>query len=127
MPVSGLHNPHTKIEPWLSAGLGKAGAAAESDAIAPALHKIERAAIAASTHISYPPSELLMLMEDHLRASGLQASADMLASEAGLARLPTDDGATAGTAQGSSPFTPFSHREPATPATQPSRGEVPCR
>ncbi len=68
-----------------------------------------------------------MLMEDHLRASGLQASADMLASEAGLARLPTDDGATAGTAQGSSPFTPFSHREPATPATQPSRGEVPCR
>ena len=68
-----------------------------------------------------------MLMEDHLRASGLQASADMLTSEAGLARLPMDDGATVGTAQGSPPFTPFSHREPATPATQLSRGEVPCR
>ena len=66
-------------------GLGKAGAAAAaSDAVAPALHKIERAAIAASTHITYAPSELLVLMEDHLRASGLHASADMLAAEAGL-------------------------------------------
>ena len=72
------------------AGLGKAGAAAETDAIAPALHKIERAAIAASTQITYPPAELLMLVEDHLRASGLHASADMLTREAGLPRLPTD-------------------------------------
>ena len=70
-----------------------------------------------------------MLMEDHLRASGLQASADMLASEAGLARLPADDRAIADAAQGPSPFTPFSRREPVTPATQPSKGVYPpaCR
>ena len=66
-------------------GLGKAGAAAAaSDAVAPALHKIERAAIAASTHITYAPSELLVLIEDHLRASGLHASANALAAEAAL-------------------------------------------
>ncbi|BDA44801.1 probable DDB1- and CUL4-associated factor 1 [Coccomyxa sp. Obi] len=73
-----------------SAGLGKAGAAAAaSDAVAPALHKIERAAIAASTHITYAPSELLVLIEDHLRASGLHASADALAAEAALGTSQT--------------------------------------
>ena len=116
------------------AGLGKAGAAAESDAVAPALHKIERAAIAASTHITYPPSELLMLVEDHLRASGLHASADMLTREAGLTRLPADglnrlsaDAAATDPQQITEPQeTPFlavsAPREPATPATQPSKG-----
>ena len=70
-----------------TAGLGRAGAAAAAtDAEAPALHKIERTAIAASTHITYPPAELLTLIEDHLRASGLHASADALAAEAGLDR-----------------------------------------
>ena len=115
-------------------GLGKAGAAAESDAIAPALHKIERAAIAASTQITYPPAELLMLVEDHLRASGLHASADMLTQEAGLprlladsqARLPADAAPEARDLreQQSTPLFVFSsQREPPSSATQPSRGE----
>lgn len=116
------------------AGLGKAGAAAESDAIAPALHKIERAAIAASTQITYPPAELLMLVEDHLRASGLHASADMLTQEAGLPRLPTDSQARLSaeaapepresTEQQSTPFFSFNaQRGPPSSATQAGTGE----
>ena len=114
------------------AGLGKAGAAAESDAIAPALHKIERAAIAASTQITYPPAELLMLVEDHLRASGLHASADMLTQEAGLprllaegqARLPADAAPEPRDMrdQQSTPFLFSSQREPPSSVAQPSRG-----
>lgn len=101
----------------------------------PALHKIERAAIAAATHITYPPAELLMLVEDHLRASGLHASADKLAQEAGLARLPTDGlprliaepGSEPRVTQGvhGTPFlTPFTAGEPGTPAILPSKGGV---
>ncbi len=118
----------------LFAGLGRAGAAAETDAIAPALHKIERAAIAASTQITYPPAELLMLVEDHLRASGLHASADMLTQEADLPRLPADGQARLAAdapaeprdmaEQPKSPFLTFSsQRECPVPVSQPSRGE----
>ncbi|GFR42557.1 hypothetical protein Agub_g3436, partial [Astrephomene gubernaculifera] len=60
--------------------------AAANDATAPALHKIERAAIAASSHVSYNPQELLLLVYEHLKASGLHTSAAALAAEANLAR-----------------------------------------
>ena len=62
----------------------KAGAVAASDAAAPALHKIERAAIAASTHITYKPQELLTLIKQHLEASGLTETARQLEREANL-------------------------------------------
>jgi hypothetical protein len=35
---------------------------AASDVAAPPLHKLECAAVAAATHITYPPHELLLLM-----------------------------------------------------------------
>ncbi|GLI63938.1 hypothetical protein VaNZ11_007079, partial [Volvox africanus] len=60
--------------------------AAANDATAPALLKIERAAIAAAAHVSYSPQELLLLVYEHLMASGLHASAANLAAEAQLAR-----------------------------------------
>ncbi|KAG2449728.1 hypothetical protein HYH02_005255 [Chlamydomonas schloesseri] len=60
--------------------------AAANDAAAPALHKIERAAIAAASAVSYSPQELLLLIFEHLKASGLHASAASLAAEAGLGR-----------------------------------------
>ena len=75
-----------------------------------------------------------MLVEDHLRASGLHASADMLTREAGLTRLPTDglnrlsaDAAPTDPRPTTEPQkTPFltisAPGEPATPATQPSKG-----
>eukprot|EP00798_Chlamydomonas_sp_ICE-L_P001585 gene1585-32972_t len=56
--------------------------AAATDAAGPALQKIERAAIAASTHITYAPQELLIIINNHLRASGLSSSATALAEEA---------------------------------------------
>lgn len=62
-------------------------ATAATDTAGTALHKIERAAIAAATPISYSPQELLLLVHEHLRASGLHASAAALAREAGLARV----------------------------------------
>ena len=66
------------------AGVGKIGSVAACDAAAPALHKMERAAIAAASHITYEPQELLLLLRDHLMAAGLDRSADMLIREAGL-------------------------------------------
>eukprot|EP00198_Chlamydomonas_reinhardtii_P007817 XP_001697154.1 predicted protein [Chlamydomonas reinhardtii] len=60
--------------------------AAANDAAAPALHKIERAAIAAASAVSYSPQELLLLIFEHLKASGLHAAASALAAEAGLGR-----------------------------------------
>lgn len=75
-----------------------------------------------------------MLVEDHLRASGLHASADMLTREAGLTRLSTDGlNRLSADAVATDPRpitepqeTPFlavsAPREPATPATQPSKG-----
>ncbi len=105
----------------VNAGLGKAGAAAAaSDAVAPALHKIERAAIAASTHITYAPSELLVLIEDHLRASGLHASADALAAEAALGgSQPSLRAEMQGDAQQPHLITPFSNIRASAPAESP--------
>ena len=45
-----------------SAGVSRAGTMV-TDAAAPALQRIERAAIAASTQITYPPHELLRLIQ----------------------------------------------------------------
>ncbi|KAF6254728.1 hypothetical protein COO60DRAFT_1703166 [Scenedesmus sp. NREL 46B-D3] len=70
-----------------ASGTGRAdrlAAAAATDAAAPALLKIERAAIAAATPISYQPQELLLLMYEHLKASGLHTAAASLAKEGGL-------------------------------------------
>eukprot|EP00803_Ostreobium_quekettii_P004630 evm.model.scf_672.6 EVM.evm.TU.scf_672.6 scf_672:23684-28573(+) len=67
-----------------SPGVGCAGTAACNDAAIPALHKIERDAIASATHITYPTEDLLQLLHDHLKVCGLRRSADMLALEAGL-------------------------------------------
>lgn len=66
------------------AGLG-AGSGAAAEAHGPALHRLEREAIAAATQISYPQSELMMLIHEHLQAKGLHAAASALAQEAGLA------------------------------------------
>ena len=64
--------------------MGSAGTEAARDATGPALHKMERAAIAAASHITYDPSELLLLIRDHLAALGLHSSAERLTWEASL-------------------------------------------
>ena len=75
--------------------------AAANDAAAPALHKIERAAIAASTPVTYAPQELLLLIFEHLKAAGLHTSAAALAREAHLQRaLQVLAGATGAVAGG---------------------------
>ena len=71
--------------------MGSAGTEAARDATGPALHKMERAAIAAASHITYDPSELLLLIRDHLAALGLHSSAEQLTWEASL----SDTAATA--------------------------------
>jgi hypothetical protein len=53
---------------------------------APTLLRMERAAIAAATQLTYPPQELLLLVYEHLKASGLHGSAALLAKEAALGR-----------------------------------------
>ncbi|KAJ7515195.1 hypothetical protein O6H91_22G005000 [Diphasiastrum complanatum] len=60
-----------------------------SEAAAPTLRRIERAAIAAATPISYHPRELLQLMHEHLSSCGLVDSAATLLKEAQLTPLPT--------------------------------------
>lgn len=49
-----------------------------SGAPASALQALERAAAAAATPLAYQPEELLQLIAEHLRASGLSASAETL-------------------------------------------------
>lgn len=66
--------------------VGRSGTAAASDAAAPALHKIERAAVAASTRITYPSDDLLKLIYEHLKLTGLHKAAGALASESGLGK-----------------------------------------
>ncbi|KAJ4779581.1 DDB1-and CUL4-associated factor 1 [Rhynchospora pubera] len=68
---------------------GKATTLAATDAAAPALRRIERAAIAAATPISYHSRELLQLIHEHLQASGLKSTADTLLKEADIAPLPS--------------------------------------
>ncbi|XP_047966187.1 DDB1- and CUL4-associated factor homolog 1-like [Salvia hispanica] len=68
---------------------GRASTLAASDAATPTLRRIERAAIAAATPISYHSRELLLLMHEHLQASGLAESAATLLKEAKLTPLPS--------------------------------------
>ncbi|KAL0312274.1 UNVERIFIED_CONTAM: DDB1- and CUL4-associated factor1 [Sesamum radiatum] len=66
---------------------GRASTLAASDAATPTLRRIERAAIAAATPISYHSRELLLLIHEHLQASGLAESASTLLKEAKLTPL----------------------------------------
>ncbi|KAG8375300.1 hypothetical protein BUALT_Bualt10G0086000 [Buddleja alternifolia] len=68
---------------------GRASTLAASDAATPTLRRIERAAIAAATPISYHSRELLLLIHEHLQASGLAESAAKLLQEAKLTPLPS--------------------------------------
>ncbi|OVA04165.1 WD40 repeat [Macleaya cordata] len=67
---------------------GRASTLAATDAAAPTLRRIERAAIAAATPITYHSRELLLLIHEHLQASGLTTTADSLLKEAQLTPLP---------------------------------------
>ncbi|XP_043706657.1 DDB1- and CUL4-associated factor homolog 1-like isoform X2 [Telopea speciosissima] len=66
---------------------GRASTLAATDAAAPTLRRIERAAIAAATPITYHSRELLLLIHEHLQASGLTSTADSLLKEAQLTPL----------------------------------------
>ncbi|KAK9128240.1 hypothetical protein Syun_017037 [Stephania yunnanensis] len=68
---------------------GRASTLAATDAAAPTLRRIERAAIAAATPITYHSRELLLLIHEHLQASGLTTSAASLLKEAQLIPLPS--------------------------------------
>ncbi|KAF8404224.1 hypothetical protein HHK36_009106 [Tetracentron sinense] len=67
---------------------GRASTLAATDAAAPTLRRIERAAIAAATPITYHSRELLLLIHEHLQASGLATTAASLLKEAQLTPLP---------------------------------------
>ncbi|KAJ8758805.1 hypothetical protein K2173_000526 [Erythroxylum novogranatense] len=68
---------------------GRASTLAAKDAATPTLKRIERAAIAAATPITYHSRELLLLIHEHLQASGLTAAAATLLKEAQLTPLPS--------------------------------------
>ncbi|XP_057958873.1 DDB1- and CUL4-associated factor homolog 1 [Malania oleifera] len=68
---------------------GRASTLAATDAATPTLRRIERAAIAAATPITYHSRELLLLIHEHLQASGLATSAATLLKEAQMAPLPS--------------------------------------
>ncbi|XP_010246916.1 PREDICTED: DDB1- and CUL4-associated factor homolog 1 [Nelumbo nucifera] len=68
---------------------GRASTLAATDAAAPTLRRIERAAIAAATPITYHSRELLLLIHEHLQASGLSTTAATLLKEAQLVPLPS--------------------------------------
>ncbi|KAL9227175.1 hypothetical protein vseg_002899 [Gypsophila vaccaria] len=68
---------------------GRASTLAATDAATPTLRRIERAAIAAATPITYHSRELLLLMHEHLQACGLFSSAAALLKEAQLTPLPS--------------------------------------
>lgn len=68
---------------------GRASTLAATDAATPTLRRIERAAIAAATPITYHSRELLLLILEHLQACGLGGSAAMLQKEAQLTPLPS--------------------------------------
>ncbi|KAJ0972028.1 hypothetical protein J5N97_019987 [Dioscorea zingiberensis] len=68
---------------------GRASTLAATDAAAPTLRRIERAAIAAATPITYHSRELLLLIQEHLQLSGLTATAALLQKEADLIPLPS--------------------------------------
>ncbi|KAL6010706.1 hypothetical protein ACLOJK_001144 [Asimina triloba] len=66
---------------------GRASTLAATDAAAPTLRRIERAAIASATPITYHSRELLQLIHEHLQASGLAETAALLLKEAQLPSL----------------------------------------
>uniref|UniRef100_A0A803NLD6 Uncharacterized protein n=2 Tax=Cannabis sativa TaxID=3483 RepID=A0A803NLD6_CANSA len=68
---------------------GRASTLAATDAATPTLRRIERAAIAAATPITYHSRELLLLIHEHLQASGLGSTASTLLKEAQLTPLPS--------------------------------------
>ncbi|EOY29098.1 hypothetical protein QUC31_020955 [Theobroma cacao] len=68
---------------------GRASTLAATDAATPTLRRIERAAIAAATPITYHSRELLLLIHEHLQASGLAETAGSLLKEAQLTPLPS--------------------------------------
>lgn len=68
---------------------GRASTLAATDAATPTLRRIERAAIAAATPITYHSRELLLLIHEHLQASGLGSTAAALLKEAQLMPLPS--------------------------------------
>ena len=68
---------------------GHANTLTASDATTPTLRRIERAAIAAATPITYDSKELLLLIHEHLQASGLGETASALLKEAQLNPLPS--------------------------------------
>ncbi|KAI5656747.1 hypothetical protein M9H77_25540 [Catharanthus roseus] len=68
---------------------GRANTLAATDAATPTLRRIERAAIAAATPITYHSRELLLLIHEHLQASGLGETASALLKEAQLTPLPS--------------------------------------
>ncbi|KAK9699628.1 hypothetical protein RND81_08G185600 [Saponaria officinalis] len=68
---------------------GRASTLAATDAATPTLRRIERAAIAAATPITYHSRELLLLIHEHLQACGLSSSASTLLKEAQLTPLPS--------------------------------------
>ncbi|KAI3855494.1 hypothetical protein MKX03_004351 [Papaver bracteatum] len=68
---------------------GRSNTLAATDAAAPTLRRIERAAIAAATPISYHSRELLLLIHEHLQASGLNTTAASLLRESQLTPLPS--------------------------------------
>ncbi|KAL2489862.1 DDB1- and CUL4-associated factor-like protein 1 [Forsythia ovata] len=82
---------------------GRASTLAASDATTPTLRRIERAAIAAATPITYDSRELLLLIHEHLHASGLAESAATLLKEAQLTPLPSLAIPTSGAHQASVP------------------------
>ncbi|XP_048436349.1 DDB1- and CUL4-associated factor homolog 1 [Pyrus x bretschneideri] len=68
---------------------GRASTLAATDAAMPTLRRLERAAIAAATPITYHSKELLLLIHEHLQASGLATTAASLLKEAQLMPLPS--------------------------------------
>ncbi|CAB79834.1 putative protein [Arabidopsis thaliana] len=77
----------TKLE--IVTNSGHATTLTASDAATPTLRRIERAAIAAATPITYDSKELLLLIHEHLQASGLGDTASALLKEAQLTPLPS--------------------------------------
>ncbi|CAL1361805.1 unnamed protein product [Linum trigynum] len=88
---------------------GRASTLAATDAATPTLRRIERAAIAAATPITYHSRELLLLIHEHLQASGLATAAATLLKEAQLTPLLSLAAPSSLTLQAPIQDTPFLH------------------
>ncbi|KAJ6329765.1 hypothetical protein OIU76_008569 [Salix suchowensis] len=115
----GSHTPGTEQGRWqaelaqmaieliaIVTNSGRASTIAATDAATPALKRIERAAIAAATPITYHSRELLLLIHEHLQASGLASAAATLLKEAQLTPLPSLAAASSLSHQASTQETP---------------------